>query len=189
MKDDLVSCVALITQPFAHEIFEKLSGLGDRTVLWCFEWVEKKNATCVFRKVMLRELLLWVQPSEVFKDCISYLLYVCVHTVQSGVSKPRSEHACPVVKPMANWSKPWGETYGKSQRDLRLAKTMGLWYLVGWLLGVCHSLVHWTLPLHRVFSFYLSLQFLFLSLRWQYLDFTNSASILTVSCANVRQLL
>lgn len=49
----------------------------------------------------------------------------------------------------AMWST-YGESWGGTLTPT--ANSLGLWRPVGWL-GVRHSLVHWTLPLHRVLLF------------------------------------
>lgn len=106
-------------------------------LLFCMVlWVSGKSATCVFRKVILLELLMWVQTVRYSK--IVYPIYcMYLHTnpvwccldlevVWSAVGSPEVE----------NWitqHRPW------------VCGDLPAW------LGVCDSLVHWTLPLHWVF--------------------------------------
>lgn len=97
---------------------------------------------------------------------------MCVHTAQTGVfCTQKWKRWCRVVSS--------GESWGGKLTPT--AETLGLWRPVGWLLGVCHSLVHWTLPLHRVLLFS---WFFFLS---SMTIFQISALIMTISRANISQ--
>ena len=158
----ILSAVLLWAGPPAHEVYKKVSWLGKRAVVLLgalSEWKIK------LQHVSLGKWRYWsccceFKLLEVIKDCISYLLYVCAYS--------------PVWK-LKHWWESWGGTLTPT------AEPTGLWRPVGWSLGVCHSLVHWTLPLHRVFSW-----FLFLS---SMTIFGFSASIMTISCANISRLL
>lgn len=100
---------------------------------WCSEWLVNIKV----QNVSLRKLRFWSSCSEIFKDCISYLLYVCVHAARRGFVCTQKEAVClTAVSPDVE------------HVPLRQQRPRGPVAL--WLLGVCHSLVHWALPLHRV---------------------------------------
>lgn len=129
--------------PLAHEVYEKGVGAREEQRLFCMVlWLSEKKS--VFRKVTLLELLLWVQTVRgIQRLYILFIVCVCAYSPVWCLLEPE-------VSVDAMWSN-YGESWdGKLTLT---ATTMGLWRPVGWLLGVCHSLVHWTLPLHRVIRF------------------------------------
>lgn len=111
------------TEPFAHKVYKKRDrGLGKRAVVLhgaLSEW-ELKYRSFLQESDVTGVAVVSSNCQRYSRIVYPYLLYVCVHTAQCSV-----------------------DAYGES-RDGKIptAKTMGLWRPVGWLLGVCHSLVH-----------------------------------------------
>lgn len=103
----------------------------EKCCAWCFEWASEWVSGGKIKKNKVRKMSLlgkWHYWScccefkllEVFKDCISYLLYVCVHTAQSGVFRTQR----------------WALASPEVENVLQQQKISGLWRPVGWL-GVC----------------------------------------------------
>lgn len=105
--------------------------------------MKKKSATCVFRKVTLLELLLWGQTVwGIQRLYILFIVCVCAYS-------PVWCSLDPEVSVDAMWS-----AVGNPEVENRLRQRRP-WVcgdVSAWL-GVCRSLVHWTLPLHRVLLF------------------------------------
>lgn len=167
MKDDPV---ALTRPSCTWSLWEGVGARKERHLFCMVLWLSEKIS--VFRKVTLLELLLWIQTVRgIQRLYILFIVCVCAYSPVWCLLEPEES----VDALWSNYGESWN---GKLTLT---ATTVGLWRPVGWLLGVCHSLVHWTLPLHRVILFS---WFFFLSL-----DFSNSASIMTISRANISQLL
>lgn len=150
MKDERVWRVALTQPSCTWSIWKGVGTWKENCCFaWRFGWVKKISATCVSRKVTLLELLLWVQT--VWGIQRLYILFiVCVYAYSPVWCSPE-------VSVDAMWS-----TVGNPEVENRVRQQRP-WVcgdVSAWL-GVCRSLVHWTLPLHR---FYFSLDFFFLSL-------------------------
>lgn len=111
----------------------------------CFERVRNEVQTSfVFRKVTLLESLLWVQTVwDIQRLYILFIVCVCAYSPRPVFSG----HGGASVDAMrSTYGESWGGTLTPT------ANSLGLWRPVGWL-GVRHSPVHWTLPLHRVLLF------------------------------------
>lgn len=57
--------------------------------MWRFEWLVNKKC----KMHLWGKLRCWSSCCEILKDCISYLLYVCVHTAQCGFLCTQKEAA------------------------------------------------------------------------------------------------